>query len=322
MHQQPYSKKGIWKLFFAILLAAMVTFFLAERPLAQKSTELVSPTPTERQAMQNLIDERDRTTRRLENLRRTPKSAEERRATARNLQTIRSFYRDLTKDEEKLLEPSADDLNSNKAFLRKKDTGLTRLILDKGCNDNGIVVVASADCLTYSMPGGGSSFSFRTDQYRIRRLADLTYSDNRFKTLGVLLQGIIVRLGDVPMEQVSSETPGIGFLLEFEPPEDFQAAKIADLEFINGKSVDGFYYSRSTDALYDTTYALRSIAYKGSVFRAYENITYDELEFDKRKDVTVVFRIVSRDENGITILWRKIDSRTAPKISVNEKTEK
>lgn len=310
--------KVVFKLFFTILFLVFASFYLAERPLAQKSTELASPTPTERQAMQNLMDERDRTSRRLDSLRKTPQSADERRRQARNLNIIRGFYRDLNDEEEKLMAPAPDDLETHKAILKKKNTGLTRLISDKGCSDNGVVVVASFECLQYSMPGGGSSYSFRTEQYRIRRLADLTYSENRFQTLGVLLQGIVVRIGDVPLEKVSKETPGVGFLMDFQPPEDFNEAKAADLEFMNGKTFDGFYYARSAAVLDGETYVLRSIAYKGSVFRAYEGITYDELDFDKRKDLTVAFRVVSRDENGITILWKQLDSRSAPKILLGE----
>ena len=122
------------------------------------------------------------------------------------LQNIGNFYRKPTKEENKLLAADNFDLKKYGQFLRQSDTGLTRLITDRGCAEFTDVINVSGDCLKYSMPGAGSSFSFRTGNYRINRLADLNFKEDGFYSSGVLSHAIMVNVGDMALEQVTMQT--------------------------------------------------------------------------------------------------------------------
>jgi hypothetical protein len=228
---------------------------------------------------------------------------------------IEPLYRKPTDKELKLLMPNRIDVEKFADFLRQPNTGITKLAADFGCAENTTIVVASEDCLKYTMPGAGSSYSFRIENYRIRRLADITFTDNSFQATGVLIHGIFVNIGDVALENVSLNTKGLKFLTDFKPESDFEKAKEIDLQLAKGIKQDGFLYRRALYAKDNTTYVLRSIAYRGSFYRVVQNISYNELAFDKRKDVIVAFRIVRRDDDGsVTILWKELTRNNSPKI--------
>lgn len=228
---------------------------------------------------------------------------------------ITDQYRKPNKEESELLKVSLADKERHAVFLRQPETGLIRLAADLKCADNTKVVVATPDCLKYTMPGAGSSYSFRTENYRIQRLADLIYTDNTFQVTGALTHGFLVKIGDVPLEKVGLQTEGLKYLVDFRPTTDYEEAKkIADA-FVKGVTSDGFIYRRGLSADDNTTYVLRVVAYKGRLNRAVQGITYNEFDFDKRNDVIVAFRIVSRDaDGGVTILWKKLAEKDAPRL--------
>lgn len=232
---------------------------------------------------------------------------------------IKPLYRKPTKKELKTIEPDRRFLNKYSDFLRQPNTGLTKLIADRGCADNTKIVIVSEECLKYTMPGAGSSFSFRKQTYSIARLADITYTDNSFQATGVFLHGIFVNIGDVPLERITLQTEGLKYLAEFQPESDYEKNKEIDLQLAEGIESDGFLYRRGLYIVLNTTFVLRSIAYDGKYMRAIRGVTYDEFDFDKRKDVIVAFRIVEKDEQGnVTILWKKIQESDSPKIKNSE----
>jgi len=232
---------------------------------------------------------------------------------------VEPLYRKPTGKELKAVEPRRELFAKYAEFLRQPNTGLTKLIDDKGCADNTKVVVATDNCLKYTMPGAGSSFSFRTETYRIARLADLTFTDKSFQASGVLLHGIFVNIGNVPLETVTLQTRGLQYLTEFQPEPDYEKGREIDLQLTQGITRDGFLYRRGLYMIENTTFALRSIAYDGKYYRAVKNVTYNEFNYDKRKDVIVVFRIVEKDAAGnVTILWKVLQEKDAPDIERNK----
>ena len=228
---------------------------------------------------------------------------------------VEPLYRKPTDKEMKAVEPRRELFEKYAQFLRQPNTGLTKLIDDKGCAVNAKVVVATDNCLQYTMPGAGSSFSFRTQNYRLARLADLTFTDKSFQASGVLLHGIFVNLGDVSLDRVDLQTTGMKYLVEFQPEPDYNKGKQIDQQLTRGVRRDGFLYRRGLYMVENATFALRSIAYGGKYFRAVEKVTYNEFDYDKRKDVIVVFRIVEKDESGnVTILWKELQEKDSPAI--------
>lgn len=235
------------------------------------------------------------------------------------LQNIELLYRKPTGKELELVAPKREDLALYADFLRQPNTGLIKLIEDKGCDVNTNVVVATADCLAYTMPGAGASYSFRTKNYRISRLSDITLTQGGFQAMGILLHGVFVKIGEVPLEQVNLQTKGVDFLVSLQSETDFQKALELDRKLIKGVENDGFLYRRSVEAVDGKTYVLRSIAYRGEYKRAAQGVIYNELDFDKRADVIVAFRIVRRESDGsLTLLWKQLEKQNAPKTKLNE----
>jgi hypothetical protein len=235
-------------------------------------------------------------------------------------QNISKFYRKPTDKELKMLSPEQADVQRFAAILQQPNTGIIKLVKDYGCAENpGVLVAASPDCLTYTMPGAGSSYSFRTNNYQIRRLSDLTYTGNSFQSTGIMLHGLLVNIGDVPLEEVSAQTKGAEFLVKFAPATDLQSAHKVDLQVIDGIKKEGFVYRRNLAARENTTYLLRSIAYKGKLMRVVQGVTFNEFDFDKRKDVIIAFRVVRRDAESATIVWKELDSKKSPALKTDDK---
>ncbi len=235
-------------------------------------------------------------------------------------ENIEPLYRKPSKEELKSLAPKPELVKKYDEFLRQPNTGLTKLIKDTGCAENTKIVVATDDCLKYTMPGAGSSFSFRVKNYRIPRLADVTFTENSFQAAGNLLQGIFVNVGDVPLDKVGLQTDGVRFLTDFQPDVEYEKAKTIDRQLSVGIRQGNFLYRRGLYAVEKTTFVLRSIAYNGKYFRAIKGVTYNEFGFDNRRDVIVAFRIVDRDgEGNVTIIWKELQRKDAPVIK--RKTE-
>lgn len=233
------------------------------------------------------------------------------------------LYRKPTKDELQLVAPDPSLFERYREFLTRPYAGLFKLVPDAGCADNSKVLAASEECMKFTFPGAGNSYSFRTKNYRIRNLSDLTFSDSHLIVTGTLTHGVLVDLGDVPLESISLQSAGLDYLVEFQPSAGFKEANTMLESLDNGIQRDGFLYTRSLPAIENNTYALRSIAYRGRVMNAVKGIPYNELDFDKRRDIIVVFRIVQRDpDGGISILWNQLSDKEAPKIKPERRAKK
>lgn len=230
------------------------------------------------------------------------------------------IYRKPTKDELKAIAPNPQLVQKYGTFLNQPGTGLIKLAADAGCSENTKVIVATEECLKYTLPGAGYSYSFRIRNYRIPRLADIIFTDNSFQAAGVRLHGIFVNIGDVSLEKVNLQTKGLKFLVNFQPETNFDKAKEIDRKLTEGIESDGFLYRRGLYAQDDTTFVLRSIAYAGKYFRAINNITYNEFNFDRRRDIIVAFRIVEKGEDGsVTILWKELADKKSPRTRFKSK---
>lgn len=229
------------------------------------------------------------------------------------------LYRKPTESELESIAPNPEIRRQYKVFLDRKNTGIFRLVLDAGCGENDKVVVATEECLKYTMPGSGNSFSFRTANYRIRHLADLMLAGENFRIPGILMHGLMTKLGDVAIDRVSLSTPGVHFLSEFKPAVDFERAKAIEAIIATGLERDGFIYARVLDVKDNVTYAMRVIAYDGKVSRAVPGAHYNEMDFDRRRDMIVAFRVVQRAADGsVTVVWTELSDADSPKLKFPE----
>jgi hypothetical protein len=201
--------------------------------------------------------------------------------------------------------------------LKAKDTGLTRLAADIGCFTKDDVVSAKPECVRYSMPGSGSSYSFRMNDYKIQRLSDINFRGDSLEATGTLTHGILVFLGDAPIEGVSLDSDGVKYLVEIEPSEDFSAAGAFAGKLLKGFKNDNFIYGGAMKAIPGKTYVLRSIAYRGEAKRVVEGLIFNELEFDERRDIVVAFHVAAINPGeDVTIVWKELRNKKSPKLEM------
>lgn len=233
---------------------------------------------------------------------------------------IDSLYRKSSKKDLATIGLNKNDQTLFADFLREKNTGLIKLVPNSGCREDSKVISVNEECLKYRVPGAGAAYSFRVKDYRIQRLADLTYTGEGFITTGIFSLGILTAVGDVPLESVSLQTPGIKYINEFQPETKIETAADSQKKLSAGIIKDGYAYGAGIIAAENNTYILRSIAFNGEVLRAVSGITYNELAFDKRKDITVAFRVVRKDADGsVTILWKELNRKDSPKLEKPKK---
>lgn len=242
------------------------------------------------------------------------------RATSHPLLDPRSgIYRRPDKDETEVLAVSEVLLSQYAALLKEPNTGIVKLSGESSCISDTDVIVATEKCLPFTMPGAGTSYSFRTESYRLPRLADLILFDGIFRTGGVYQLVVMAELGDVAVGDVSLATKGMKYLVDLIPVRDSDKFMEFNDATIKGFEVDGFLYRKGHPVKDNFTYALRSIAYRGKFMRVVDGVAYDELDFDKRRDVIVVFRVVERDTTGnTTIVWKLLKDLEAPKLNVTK----
>jgi len=229
------------------------------------------------------------------------------------------IYRKPSAEESIVLAVSETLLKEFATFLKSPDTGIVKLNGDSSCFSSVEVVNVNEKCAPFKMPGAGTAFSFRIDGYRLPRLADLILFNGTFRADAVLQHVAMVELGNIPIGDATLDSVGMKYLVELQPTRDGDKFLKYDGELTRGISANGYFYRKGQPVKLDTTYALRSIAYRGSYLRAVDKITYDELDFDRRRDVIVAFRVVETEGSGnVTILWKRLKDVEAPKLSIKD----
>lgn len=238
---------------------------------------------------------------------------------------VEAMYRKPSEKELKTVAVESELIEKYKTFLSKNNTGIFRFMPDFGCNENKNVVVIKEECQKYTMPGGASSFSFRRNIYRLRRLADLSYKEGIFFSGSKYTQGIIGVMGDVDLEKISLNSVGIKQLSEFVPAAEYSTIEKQYKKIEQGLIVSGVLFSNKLKSKEKITYVLRSIAYRGKSYQAVaDRLVYDEFEFDKRFDILIAFRVVKKEKDGsLIILWKELERKESPKIEFpKEETKK
>lgn len=210
--------------------------------------------------------------------------------------------------EKSLLTPSPEIQQQFAGFLELPNTGLIRMYPSGRRR-----VISVTDLATGRRPGFGryaSLYSFTKAKhgnglngYVDPRLgwAELLLLNGRFLTgfNGEAL-GVLVVLGDVPLETVTPDTDGVSGLTNIIPPADYFEAVSLSRRNRAGFALDRFRYGSSLPVAENTTYVLRSTS-------------------NKRADLLVGFRVVRVDELGsVTLIWRKL--KIYPKPSWKRRT--
>lgn len=229
------------------------------------------------------------------------------------------LYRKPTRQELSLLAPRSETVQRYKAFLSQADSGIFRLAADIGCVYDVQVISVDDRCRNRTMPGSGSSYSFRTKNYRIRELSDIAFRDGGIAAAGIWLNGIFATLGGIPIETVALSDAVPRRMAAIRPASNVAEFRSIDEKYRSGSTEGGVRLSRSVVVNNDTTYLMRSIAYKGKAKRVLAGVTYNEFDFDRRRDVLVVFRVTEMEPDGsVTVLWRKLADIESPRLDLDE----
>ena len=235
---------------------------------------------------------------------------------------IRPLYRKPSKKELTNLTPTPALFSKYENFLQQSDTGIFKISADSTCAGNLQVVVAAESCLSNNIPGAGTAYSFRVKSHRMLHLSDLVLDKNVIRTGSLLQQGLMVNLGNIELNEVSTQTVGLKYLFDFKPLTNKEELKSFEEKLSKGIKSDGFTYGYGLYVEDKTTFALRSIAYRGKFQRSISGVKYNEMDYDKRTDIIVVFRIVEKDAKGdLTILWKEISRKDSPVIKIDEKNK-
>lgn len=221
--------------------------------------------------------------------------------------------------QKKKLEPGDDDLIKYAQFLSQPKTGIFRLFPDLGCEENPNVIKVDKKCLE-AIPES-SFYSFREKEHTAQYLSDIRLKDGYFITDGVLTNGFLVSLGNVELEKVSLSTEALKFMQSYSAKTEGAEAQKQHLQMSRGIRAGNFLYRKVFPVAENTTYALRVIAFRGNIYRTFRGYRYNVLSGDKRIDITIAFRVIKKNtDDSITILWKELDRREAPKFKFSKKT--
>lgn len=209
----------------------------------------------------------------------------------------------LSKEDKKLVSPDESDKTEYRSFLKLPDTSIIKL-LNASCTQIGIVELPLA-CAS-GIPGFGSYYSFRTARHLYPGLSDIRLEGNKFVVQGFLAQGIIVPLEKTEIENVTLTTEGMRYLAGFVPAETASEAEKQALGFQKGLQTGNHTYYREANVVLNAVYGMRTIAYRSKA---------KTVSLDSRRDITIAFKVIRKDENGNVILvWRKLRDEAAPRL--------
>lgn len=205
-------------------------------------------------------------------------------------------------------------------FLKSPNTGIVKILAEKACVADNSKKVKSITAIIEKCPfnfinGNGKFFSFRRNDYSSSKLADIGIHEGMLFSLGILNQGILANIGDVPLDQISLSTKGVEYLSKFVPHPKIEDSDKQYAEFEKGVVADNITYQKVLPAEVGKTYVLR--------VAAYEVEKYAEIKNDLRKDVIIAFKLVEKDEEGnMTLVWRELQRINSPKLIVPSDQDK
>lgn len=212
------------------------------------------------------------------------------------------------------------DLNRYKEFLSQSNTGIMRLHNASICSPERLIIQAESACPN-NVVGKATGYSFRTGDYKNIFYSDIFFAKEDFSARGGFTLGIFSNLGDIDLQTLSLSSEGVKQLADFQASADKAEIKRQYGILTKGLQIGENIYKTKAAAAENTSYVLRTIAYKGRVMRKSGGFRYNTFQDDQRKDVLLVFRVVRRHDDGsLTLLYKELSRKAVPQV-VLEKSE-
>lgn len=188
--------------------------------------------------------------------------------------------------EKYVLATSDTDRQEFAAFLTQPQTGLIRLLPRE-----------KYDRKLMTMNGGGAYYSFVRSTHEYGQGSDIALEQGQLSVgFAGADYGLILNVGDISLDQVTSDHLAARALLEYTPPTKEAAVRAEYQKLWQGIELAGFTFTSRVPAKVSNTYLLRSISHD-------------------RSDIVTTFRIVRQDTDGSIILAFKVLKKfTAPKM--------
>lgn len=234
-------------------------------------------------------------------------------------ETNETLYALMRDDARKKLAPSEEEKRMFAEFLRQPRTGLIRLAAETDCAKILDISHPDIECLNYYLPGKAKAFSFRRADYSHKAYADVERSRSMFVSPGTFILGLISPVGDSPIEQFEADDADVLALSRFAPATRMDEVVRQDAGLVAGLRIGDLMYRKAVPIRENTTYLLRSIAYKVRFL----NLPKTEkpkgsLDTSDRRDIVVVFRVVRTGvDDSLLLLWKEIIQKESPVLTVD-----
>ena len=214
------------------------------------------------------------------------------------IKQIETKRAELSSLEKRFLAPSELDRAAYSEFLKHPNTGLIRLLPREVYDD----VVLKQNLRSLTMRGGGAYYSFSglTHEYGLGSDIELSSDYLSVGGFGGASYGMLRKLGDLPLEEITLNHPSVRFMAAYNPPGEMPKARVEQRRFGDREfTIDNERYQRITPVEVSTSYLLRSINYDFS-------------------DVLVAFRVVRKDSDGsVIIAWKLLKNYPKPELARN-----
>jgi hypothetical protein len=209
------------------------------------------------------------------------------------LRDIAAKRAELQQLEDQFLSPAEADRAAYKEFLGQPDTGLIRLLPREVYESEAY----KKNRKTLTIRGGGAYYSFARLTHEYGYGSDLEL-DSGYLSVGFAgaCYGMMIDLGEVPLDEITSDYPGARSLADYAAAKDEPQARIEQHQVQVGRILDGATYKSRLPVKIGSTFLVRSINYGFT-------------------DVLVAFRTVRKDTDGsVIIAWKLLKRFPKPEL--------
>ena len=212
------------------------------------------------------------------------------------IKQIEAKRAELAELEKKVIAVADADREEFAAFLTQPQTGVIRLLPREKYDGNAKRGLA--------LRGGGAYYSFAHHTHEYGRGSDISLEQGQLSVgFAGADYGLILNLGDVPLDQVIGDHVATRALLDYTPPPKEGDVRGESRKLWQGIELSGFNFKSRVEAKVSNTYLLRSISIDTS-------------------DTLIAFRTVRQDTDGSQILVFKVLKKfPAPKAERTQTAE-
>jgi hypothetical protein len=210
------------------------------------------------------------------------------------LKEIAAQRTELQRLEDQFLSPAEEDRAAYKEFLSQPDTGLIRLLPREVYESE----VYKKNRKTLTIRGGGAYYSFAKLTHEYGYGEDLGL-ETGYLSVGFAgaNYGMMIDLGEVPLDEITSDYPGARSLADYAAAKDEPQARVEWRQLQAGRILDGATYKSRLPVKVGSTFVVRSINYDYT-------------------DVLVAFRVVRKDTDGsLIIAWKLLKKFPKPELA-------